>query len=114
MAVAGVMLDMDGVLLDPEPLWHELRRGFVAEYGGAWGEDDQRAVMGDDSWQWAEHIRRRCAVPPAEEAIAAAAAGLVVAGPSPASAIGAEAPVCADVILESLGALTSGVVEGFA
>lgn len=71
MAVAGVVFDMDGVLLDSEPLWHEVRGGFVAEHGGAWTEDDQRAVMGDNSRQWAAYIRQRFAVPLAEDAIIA-------------------------------------------
>ena len=26
-------------------------------HGGSWTEQDQRAVMGDNSWQWAHHIR---------------------------------------------------------
>ncbi len=75
MAVAGVVFDMDGVLLDSEPLWHEVRRGLVAEHGGAWTEDDQRAVMGDNSRQWAAYIRRRFAVPLTDEAIIAEVAG---------------------------------------
>jgi HAD superfamily hydrolase (TIGR01509 family) len=62
-----------------------VRRGLVAEYGGAWGEDDQRAVMGDNSRQWAAYIQRRFAVPLAEEAIIAEVArrlrALYSAGP---------------------------------
>ncbi len=29
MAVAGVVLDMNGVLIDSAPLWHELAPGLV-------------------------------------------------------------------------------------
>jgi HAD superfamily hydrolase (TIGR01509 family) len=57
MRLQGVIFDMDGVLVDSESLWHEVRRDFVAGFGGRWTEDDQRAVMGANSAQWAGHIR---------------------------------------------------------
>ncbi len=55
----GLVFDMDGVIVDTETTWHEVRRDFVAGYGGRWAEEDQRAVMGANSRQWAEHIRER-------------------------------------------------------
>ena len=30
------MFDLDGVLVDSEPVWEEVRRGLVAERGGHW------------------------------------------------------------------------------
>jgi HAD superfamily hydrolase (TIGR01509 family) len=60
-AVRAVVFDMDGVLLDTERVWHEVRRDFVALQGGKWAEADQRAVMGANSAQWSEYIRARFA-----------------------------------------------------
>ncbi len=59
----AVVLDMDGVLIDSEQLWHEVRRDYAARFGGRWTADDQRAVMGANSLQWARHIRERFGVP---------------------------------------------------
>jgi beta-phosphoglucomutase-like phosphatase (HAD superfamily) len=39
-------LDLDGVLVDSEPVWEEVRRAFVAEHGGAWQADTQSRLMG--------------------------------------------------------------------
>jgi HAD superfamily hydrolase (TIGR01509 family) len=69
VSIEAVIFDMDGVILDSETAWHEVRRDFVAEHGGSWTEDDQRAVMGANSVQWAEHIRRRFGVPLATEEV---------------------------------------------
>ncbi len=65
----GLVFDMDGVILDSEGTWHEVRRDFVAGYGGRWVEEDQRAVMGANSRQWAEHIRGRFDVPLSNEQV---------------------------------------------
>lgn len=55
----GIVFDMDGVIVDSETAWHEVRRDYVARRGGRWTEEDQRAVMGANSEQWAGHIKRR-------------------------------------------------------
>lgn len=62
MPVTTIVFDLDGVILDSEDLWDEVRRDFTVSHGGSWGESDQRAVMGDNSWQWAHHIRTACGV----------------------------------------------------
>ena len=57
MPITTIVFDLDGVLIDSEDLWNEVRRDFTVAHGGSWTERDQRAVMGDNSWQWAHHIR---------------------------------------------------------
>ena len=35
---AGVLFDMDGLLVDTEPLWFEVEREVMARLGGEWTE----------------------------------------------------------------------------
>jgi len=44
--IAAVVFDLDGVLIDSEPVWERVRRELVAERGGHWGPDAQRRLMG--------------------------------------------------------------------
>lgn len=57
--VAAVIFDLDGVLLDSEVWWDEARRDLVADHGGRWTADDQQAVMGANSPQWARTMVER-------------------------------------------------------
>ena len=42
----AVLFDMDGVLVDSEPLWFEAESAVMARLGGDWAPGDQRALVG--------------------------------------------------------------------
>lgn len=56
--IAGVIFDLDGVLLDSEPVWEDVRHGLVTEAGGTWTGDAQRRLMGMNTREWAEFLSR--------------------------------------------------------
>lgn len=43
---AAVFFDMDGLLVDTEPVWYEVERSIVAELGGEWSADDSAQLVG--------------------------------------------------------------------
>lgn len=67
MPVAAVIFDLDGVIVDSEIWWHEVRLAWAAERGLSWTEADTRAVMGANSPGWARIMRERLALPEADE-----------------------------------------------
>lgn len=50
------MFDMDGVLIDSEPVWEEVRRDLVATRGGRWLPDTQDKLMGMSTGEWSAYI----------------------------------------------------------
>lgn len=54
--IEGVVFDMDGVLIDTEPVWEEVRRAYVTEAGGVWQPDSQRRLMGMSTSEWARYL----------------------------------------------------------
>jgi HAD superfamily hydrolase (TIGR01509 family) len=56
--IAAIVFDLDGVLIDSEPVWEEVRRGLVAERGGRWTPDAQRMIMGMSTREWASYLSK--------------------------------------------------------
>ena len=54
--IEAVVFDLDGVLIDSEPVWEQARRGLVAERGGHWAPDAQRRLMGMSTPEWARYL----------------------------------------------------------
>lgn len=68
--IEAVAFDLDGVLIDSEPVWEEVRRGLVAERGGHWAPDAQHRLMGMSTPEWARYLSKDLGVglPPDEVA----------------------------------------------
>jgi len=59
---AAVIFDMDGVLVDSESVWDDVRKRFVEENGGRWSENAQRDMMGMSSVEWSRYVRDQLGV----------------------------------------------------
>jgi HAD superfamily hydrolase (TIGR01509 family) len=62
---------MDGVLIDSESIWAEVRRQFTLENGGHWGEGTQEKMMGMSSPEWATFMHTDLGVEPTPDEIVA-------------------------------------------
>jgi HAD superfamily hydrolase (TIGR01509 family) len=56
--IQAVVFDLDGVLIDSEPVWERVRRAYVAEAGGRWLPDSQRRLMGMSTAEWSAYLAR--------------------------------------------------------
>jgi HAD superfamily hydrolase (TIGR01509 family) len=75
----AVIFDLDGVIVDSEIWWDEVRAAFAADRGRDWTEADRTAVMGANSRQWSATMRRRLQLDEPVEAIERAVVDAVVA-----------------------------------
>jgi len=54
--IAAVVFDMDGLLIDSEQVWDDVRENLAHERGGRWHPGAQRAMMGMSSPEWSRYM----------------------------------------------------------
>jgi HAD superfamily hydrolase (TIGR01509 family) len=66
--LAAVLFDMDGLLVDTEPLWFETEIEVMARLGAPWTKQDQAALLGGSMARSIEYLLARATrpAPPAE------------------------------------------------
>jgi HAD superfamily hydrolase (TIGR01509 family) len=69
--IVAVVFDMDGVLIQSEEVWDEVREAYVRELGGRYDAEVQRALMGMSSVEWSRYMHETLGVPMEPEEISA-------------------------------------------
>ena len=66
--IEAVIFDLDGVLVDSEHVWDEVREELARERGGRWHDGAQADMMGMSSVEWSRYMHDEIGLPePAEE-----------------------------------------------
>jgi len=60
--IEAVVFDMDGVLIESEEVWDEVREQYVRERGGRYDAEIQRAMMGMSSPEWSRYLHETAGV----------------------------------------------------
>jgi len=63
VSIEAVVFDLDGVIVDSEQVWDDVRERFVAEAGGTYTEAATRAMMGMSSPEWSRYLVEELGVP---------------------------------------------------
>jgi HAD superfamily hydrolase (TIGR01509 family) len=69
VTIEAVVFDLDGVLIQSEEVWDEVRERYVRERGGRYDEEIQRAMMGMSSPEWSRYLHDTAGVPDEPEEI---------------------------------------------
>ena len=67
--IDAVVFDLDGVIVDSEQVWDEVRQIYTREAGGTFTEEATRAMMGMSSPEWSRYMSESLDVPGTPEEI---------------------------------------------
>lgn len=67
--IDAVVFDMDGVIVDSEQVWDDVRQIYTREAGGTFTEAATRAMMGMSSPEWSRYMSESLGVPGTPEEI---------------------------------------------
>jgi HAD superfamily hydrolase (TIGR01509 family) len=68
--LAAVLFDMDGLLVDTEPLWLETETEVMARLGAPWSAHDQEALLGGSMQRTVSYLLAKATRPAAPEIVA--------------------------------------------
>ena len=69
--IGAVVFDLDGVILQTEEVWDEVRGRYIVEQGGQYDAAAQRAMMGMSAPEWSRYLAEDVGVPGTPEEISA-------------------------------------------
>jgi HAD superfamily hydrolase (TIGR01509 family) len=61
--VQAVIFDLDGVLINSEPIWDAVRRGLASEHGRPWPDDATTAMQGMSTPEWSAYLAEDVGAP---------------------------------------------------
>jgi HAD superfamily hydrolase (TIGR01509 family) len=67
--IEAVVFDLDGVVVDSEQVWDDVRESYVRERGGRWHEGAQADMMGMSSVEWSAYLHDELGLPESPEEI---------------------------------------------
>ena len=67
--IDAVVFDLDGVLIQTEEIWDEVRETLARERGGRYDAQAQREMMGMSSPEWSVYMHERVGLPESPEEI---------------------------------------------
>ena len=67
--IEAVVFDLDGVIVDSEQVWDDVREQLAQERGGRWHEGAQTAMMGMSSPEWSAYMHDEIGLPESPEEI---------------------------------------------
>ena len=77
--IDAVVFDLDGVILESEEIWDDVRERYVRERGGRYDAEAQHAMMGMSSTEWSRFIHEQLGVEATPEEINADVVDLMIA-----------------------------------
>ena len=67
----AVVFDLDGVILQSEEVWDEVRGAYILQQGGRYDAEAQRAMMGMSAPEWSRYVHEELGVPDPPDEISA-------------------------------------------
>jgi HAD superfamily hydrolase (TIGR01509 family) len=77
--VHAVVFDMDGVLIDSEPIWDEVRRAIASAAGRPWPTDATHLMQGMSTSEWSTYLVSTVGVPGPPSSVAETVIDLMAA-----------------------------------